>query len=74
MNIKPLRVAFPMEVFSGVLQLSERIGSSLPSTSPHLRHLHQAGIVQRKRCGQAMIDRIRASLVAELCYAACRMD
>ena len=74
MNIKPLRVAFPMEVFSAVLQFFERLGSSLPNTSPHLRHLHQAGIVQRKRCGQAMIDRLRARLVAELCYAACRMD
>ena len=54
-----------------VQQIANRIGSSQPNTSLHLRQLHQIGIVDRARNGQSVTYRIRNTFVADLCDIVC---
>ncbi|CAZ89759.1 putative ArsR family transcriptional regulator [Thiomonas arsenitoxydans] len=54
-----------------VQQIANRIGSSQPNTSLHLRQLHQIGIVDRSRSGQSVTYRIRNTFVADLCKIVC---
>ncbi len=54
-----------------VQQIANRIGSSQPNTSLHLRQLHQIGIVDRARNGQSVTYHIRNTFVADLCDIVC---
>ena len=55
-----------------VQQIANRIGSSQPNTSLHLRHLRQIGIVHRTREGRVVTYRIGNTFVANLCNTVCQ--
>ena len=53
-------------------ELVVQVGVSQPNVSQHLRVLHRAGIVNRRRAGAMVFYRIVSEPVLSLCEAVCQ--
>ena len=71
---EPLRLRILQELEQGessVSALAERIGSTQPNVSKHLRVLQDAGLLKRRQQGNSAFYSIADPMVFELCEMIC---
>ena len=71
---EPTRLAILQELKSGELAVSEivdRLTTSQANVSKQLRHLHDAGIVGRRKQGTQVLYQIADPMVFDLCGLVC---
>ncbi|MEY3395452.1 MAG: hypothetical protein RL346_1688 [Verrucomicrobiota bacterium] len=71
---EPTRLAILQELKDGELIVSEmvsRLSTSQANVSKQLKHLHDAGILSRRKDGTQVLYAISDSMVFELCRTVC---
>jgi DNA-binding transcriptional ArsR family regulator len=71
---EPLRLRILQELEQGersVSALVERVGSTQPNISKHLKVLHDAGLLHRRQQGNIAFYSIADAMVFELCEIVC---
>ena len=71
---EPLRLRILQELQGGersVSALAKRVGSTQPNVSKHLKVLQEAGMLKRRRQGNAAFYSIADAMVFELCDMIC---